>query len=141
MIYKVITPESEADPNYAQFEYMLGWYDFNGNWQQYLFTDWDNKRKYDNEVFNNKQKESGSVIGSILNDEEDRVLLTVEDSTLQDVQVFLSIFRNERVIRIFKDGTTQAVAPDSNSVTYPQRGIRYQFGFELIQVPSYEIRG
>lgn len=140
MIYKVITPESEVDPNYAQFEYMLGWYDFNGNWQQYLFTDWENKRSFQNEVFNSEEGKSANIIGSILKSEGDRVKLFVEDATLQDVKVFMSIFRNEKVIRIYKDGSTQTVTPDSNSVTFAQRGIRYQFEFEIVQNPNYEIR-
>lgn len=141
MIYKVITPESEDDSNYAQFEYMLGWFDFQGNWQQYLFTDWENRNNYNNEVFNKESKNTASVIGSILKSQDSTVRLTVEDATIQDIQVFMSIMRQEKVIRIYKNGDQEIVAPDQNSFTYNQRGIRYQFSFEISQVPSYEIRG
>ena len=141
MIYKVITPESEEDSNYAQFEYMLGWFDFQGNWQQYLFTDWENRNNYNNEVFNKESKNTASVIGSILKSQDSTVRLTVEDATIQDIQVFMSIMRQEKVIRIYKNGDQEIVAPDQNSFTYNQRGIRYQFSFEISQVPSYEIRG
>ena len=29
--YKIVIPESESDANYADYEYMLGWFDVNGN--------------------------------------------------------------------------------------------------------------
>ena len=127
--YAVITPESEADSNYEQFEYLLGWFDYNGNWQQKLFTDWQNLADYENEVYN---KDKAGDIGSVNNSETNRVQLSVEDATLDDVKVFLSIFKAEKVQRIFKDGSTEIVAPDSGSVTYEQRGIRYQFSFDIV---------
>lgn len=127
--YKVITPESESDSNYAAFEYMLGWFDNQGSWQQKLFYDWENIVEVDKQLFN---EEDTSRIGSIKKKETNRVILTVEDATINDLQVFLSIFRAEKVYRIYKDGTSQVLAPDSKTVNYEQRGLRYQMSFELV---------
>ena len=52
--YRIVTPESEIDENYAAFEFMLGWFDNQGSWQQKLFTDWENAVDFDKEVFNNE---------------------------------------------------------------------------------------
>lgn len=128
--YAVITPESESDPNYAKFEYLLGWYDYNGAWQQKLFTDWLNVDSFDNDVYN---KNSIDNVGSILKDKNRGVRLTVEDATIDDLKVYLSIFEAEKVYRIYKSGEIEEVAPNSNSVEYEQRGIRYQFSFNLVQ--------
>lgn len=131
--YKVITPESESDANYANFEYLLGWYDYQGSWQQYLFTDWENLVDFDNEIYN---KEIEGRIGSVNKSEDRGVLLTVQDASINDFRVFLSMFRAEKIFRILKDGTLQACAPDSNSFQYKQRGIRFQFSF-TISISSY----
>lgn len=128
-IYEIITPESQTDSNYFNFEYLLGWFDFNGVWQQKLFTDWQNKNEFDNKIYN---VEKAGFIGALLNDESKSVLLTVNDATLNDLKVFISLFRAEKVIRIFSDGTTETVAPNRNSIKFDQRGIRFQFDFELI---------
>jgi len=130
-MYTVIVPESEADANYATFEYMLGWYDNKGGWQQKLFTDWQNMQSFDNEVFNNRK---ANYIGAINKAETKSVSLTVQDTYLSDLHVYLSMFRREKVWRIFKDGTTEQVAPDSNSLEFLQRGLRYQFSFDLQHV-------
>ena len=130
-MYKIIVPESESDPNYADFEYLLGWYDHQGNWQQKLFTDWDNSQSFDNEVFNNKK---AGLIGSINKAETKTVTLTIQDAMLSDLKVYMSIFRSERVWRLFRDGSSEVVAPDSNSVDFKQRGLRYQFSFDLQHV-------
>lgn len=133
--YAVITPESESDSNYAQFEYMLGWFDFNGNWQQKLFTDWVNREAFENEVYNS---DKSGFIGSINSEETNRVTLTVEDATFKDIKVYMSMNRAEKVLRLFKDGTSEVVAPDSNSFKYEQRGIRFQIEIDLIQTPRFE---
>lgn len=133
MIYKVITPESENDSNYAAFEYLLGWFDYNGNWQQYLFTDWTNRSAFENEIYN---KEIEDRIGSINKEEVNEVLLTAQDASIDDLKVFLSMFRAEKVFRIFKDESREVVAPDSNSINYEQRGIRYEFSFNIVAANS-----
>lgn len=121
-MYRVVIPESEADANYAQFEFMLGWYDLQGNWQQKLFTDWENSNNYEKDVFD---------IGAITTDERDSITLTVESCTLNDIQVYKGIFKSEKVWRIFKDGTSELIAPDSASIKYTQRGLRYRFSFDI----------
>jgi hypothetical protein len=128
-MYKIIIPESESDAAYSEFEYLLGWYDFQGNWQQKLFTDWENSHDFDNEIVNKRVN-----IGAINKDESKAVRLTVEDAALVDLKVYLSMFRSEHVWRLFKDGTYEEVAPDSNSMAYNQRGIRFQFSFDLQHV-------
>ena len=133
--YAIITPDSIADPAYQEFEYMLGWFDFNGNWQQKLFTDWENRIKVDNEVFN---KEKPGQIGSVTNTDEKKVLLTVEDASFNDVKVYTSIFKAGKVFRIYRDGSYNVVAPDSKTFTYRQRGIRYQIEFEIVEVEDYK---
>ena len=133
MIYKLIHPDSVNDPAYTQFEYMLGWYDFNGVWQQYLFTDWDNVANFDNEVYN---KTNTAQVGSVNKNEEFIVNLTVDDATYNDLLVFLSIFRAEKVYRIYTNNTYEVVAPMSNSIKYQQRGIRYKFSFDLFVDPN-----
>jgi len=130
-MYKVITPESESDANYAAYEYMLGWFDMQGNWQQKLFTDWENEQSFENEVYNNKRV---GLIGAINKDETKSVMLTVYDATLNDLQVYLSMFRAEKVWRIFRDGSTEAVAPDSKTLKYLQKGILYSFTFDIQHV-------
>lgn len=130
-MYKIIVPESESDANYADFEYLIGWYDYQGNWQQRLFTDWDNSQSFDNEVFNNKKT---GLIGSINKAEKKAVTLTVQDAMIADLKVYLSMFRSEKVWRLFKDGSSEVVAPDSNSFDFKQRGLRYQFSFDLQHV-------
>lgn len=133
--YAVITPDSESDSNYAQFEYLLGWFDYNGNWQQKLFTDWVNREAFDNQIYN---EEKSGRIGAINENETNKVTLTAEDVSFNDIKVYLSMNRAEKLLRLFKDGTHEVVAPDSNSFKYEQRGVRFQIEFDLTQTPRFE---
>lgn len=135
-VYKVVYPESTEDANYANFEYLLGWYDFNGMWQQHLFTDWVNLYKYKNEVYN---REKTGRIGAINNQETNAITLTAQDISVRDLKVFLSIFKAEKVFRIFQDGTSEVLAPDGKSGNYEQRGIRYQFSFDIMATDSIKL--
>jgi len=134
--YRIVTPESEIDENYAAFEFMLGWFDNQGSWQQKLFTDWENAVDFDKEVFNNEDK---SRVGSVKKTETNRVLLTVEDATINDLKVYLSIFRQEKVYRIYKDGTYDVLAPDSKSFSYKQMGIRYRITLEIVSTDEINL--
>ena len=127
--YKIVIPESESDANYADYEYMLGWFDVNGNWQQHLFTDWSNKIEYTNTVFNKNLKDR---IGAVSKEINKIVTLTIDDCSLNDLKIYRSIFETEKLFRIFKDGTTEIVATNSNSMKFEQRGIRFSFSFDLI---------
>ena len=130
---KVETPTSETDSNYEEFEFMLGWYGRDGSFLTYLFTDWEESQRARVSFINIQDKDK---LSNIINNEARPITLVAEDLSLNDMKVIASIFVAKKVIRIFKDGTTERIGLDSNRNRFRQTDGRYNLE---IGIEQYEL--
>jgi hypothetical protein len=129
---KLEIPQSESDSNYSEFEFMLAWYSRTGSYMNYLFTDWEERQNVSASPVNIETKE---ILTSIIRNEERPVTVVAEDLTLNDLKVLSSIFVAKKIIRVFKDGTTERIAVSGNGQTWRQTDGRYDL---KIDVEQYE---
>ena len=128
-IIKVETPTSESDSNYEEFEFMLAWYSRTGSYMNYLFTDWRQSQNVRASVIN---VETEPNLQNIISSEERTIRLVAEDLTLNDRNILSSILVAKKIIRVFKDGTTERVGIERNSVRWRQTDGRYNLEFDII---------
>lgn len=128
-IFKVIEPKSFTNPDYADHEFLLAWYNRNGAYNQYMFTDWTINNNTDSDILNLKDKNN---LENIPSNEERQIKLYAEDLSYNDLQVMLGIKTAKKVTRIYKDGTYEYIGIDNNSFTYKQSDARYNFEFNII---------
>jgi len=129
-IIKVETPTSESDSNYEEFEFMLGWYSRTGSYMNYLFTDWEESQDVSASPVN---LQTESKLQNIISSEERPIKLVAEDLTLNDLKVLSSILVAKKIIRVFKDGTTERVGIVGNPNRWRQTNGRYNLTFNIIQ--------
>lgn len=129
-VIKVVTPTSELDSNYEEFEYMLCWYGRDGSFLAYLFTDWEESNNTNASYLNISDK---TKITNIIESEERPVRLVAEDLSLNDLKVLTSIFSAKKIIRLFKDGSTERIGIEGNSNRFRQTDGRYNLTFDIIQ--------
>ena len=127
-ILKYIIPDSESDSNYADFEFMLVWKHRNGAYCQYLFTDWEHSRSIDAKPIN---KDDSDNMENLIKSVERVVTLTAEDVSLNDLEAISSILEAKKILRLYKDGTTERIGLDNNSFDYQQSGKRYNLKFNI----------
>ena len=127
---KVETPTSESDSNYSEFEFMLGWYGRDGSFLTYLFTDWLESQEA---RVSNINIQEVTKLSNIINNEARPVRLVAEDLSLNDMKVIASIFVAKKIIRIYKDGTTERVGIENNTNRFRQTNGRYNLEFDIIQ--------
>lgn len=128
-ILKYIVPDSESDSNYANFEFMLVWKHRNGGYCQYLFTDWEHSRSIDAESINSDDSDNmENVIKSV----ERVVTLVAEDISLTDLEAISSILEAKKILRLYKNETTERIGLVNNSFDYRQSGKRYNLTFDII---------
>jgi hypothetical protein len=127
-IYKLETPKSESDSTYDDFEYMLQWQGDNGEPLRYLFTDWENSENVNVNGLNRKDLD---LFKSIPENANRSILLTAEDLTKNDLEIYKSILRATEIYRVFKDGTTERVGKASDSNEFRQTNGRYDFNFVI----------
>lgn len=128
--YKLETPTSSTDSNYAEFEYMLYWYGRDGSAYQYLFTDWEEQQRVMAGYLNVQNK---AKLQNIIASEERPVKLVAEDLSLNDFKALQSILVSKIILRLYKDGTTERIGIESNSSSWRQTDGRYDLEFDVIQ--------
>lgn len=128
--YQLIRPTSETDANYEAYEFVLGWYGRNGNYYTYMFTDWEGNDapRVSNLNITNKTK-----LSNIINEEEREIEVTAEDLSLNDMHILSSIFVSKKIVRVYKDGTTERLGLGSNSKRWRQTDGRYNLRINLIR--------
>ena len=129
LIYELVTPKSESNPDFEEFEFLLEWYDRNGALNQYLFTDWENETRVRGEVLNIKDE---SKLSNLLNQEQRSVGLIAENISLNDVRVISGIAVAKRIRRRFKDGTMENVGVDRNRFRHRQLDGRYDIEIGIV---------
>lgn len=128
-IYKLETPQSESDSNYAEFEFLLAWYGRSGEYLNYLFTDWNLATDVQASVINRTKEQ---ILSNVIATENRTVRLVAEDLSLNDLTILSSVIVAKEIKRIYKDGTTENVGVDRNSYDYRQTDGRYNFEFDII---------
>lgn len=129
-IIKIETPLSESDSNYEEFEFMLAWYGRDGSFYNYLFTDWRESQDVDARALNLNVK---TKLSSIILSEERPVKLTAEDLSLNDLKIVGSVLVAKKILRVFKDGTTERIGLVGNSNDWQQTNGKYTFSFDILQ--------
>lgn len=132
--YQLITPESESDSNYEAFEFLLAWHGKNGEYLNYLFTDWESVKEYQtiNANLNDSEK-----LSNIISDVREQISLVAEDLTLNDYNILSSIAQAKLIYRVYKDGTKERIAIDSNSLQKRESNGRYDMSFNIILAKEY----
>ena len=133
IIFKIITPKSESDSNYEEFEYLLEWYGTIGAYYQYMFTDREINIKIRADVIS--RSEADYIKANIMS-RENSVTVIAEDLSLQDMKTISSILQAPRINRVFKDGTRERVAIEPQTWKYRQTDGRYNLEFEIIHHDS-----
>lgn len=129
--FKLETPTSATDSAYEEFEFLLAWYGRDGSYLgSYLFTDWEESQEVRSNVIN---LQTEAKLQNIINSEQRPVQLVAEDLTLNDSKVLSSIYVAKKIIRAFKDGTTERIGLDGNGRTWRQTNGRYNLMIDVIQ--------
>lgn len=127
---RVITPDSESDLNYEEFEYLIEWYSLDASYYQRMFTDWDNSHSVSNDVTN--RGDSAKIKNTPI--AEDRTItVTFEDITLNDLNEYKTILKAPLINRVLKDGSRERLAIEGQRINYGQTETRYNFSVTLIQ--------
>jgi hypothetical protein len=129
-IFELVRPKSLQNADYADHEYLIRWIGRDGADYQLMFYDAEFERKTSGEVVNS---ESSTRIESLISSETRSVTLVANDLSRNDLDVVLQLFGNKFVTRLFKDGTTERFAPDSNSAKWQLSDGRYDIEIKLIQ--------
>ena len=125
---KLITPLSDADSNYEQFEFLIEWFGRDGSYNQWLFTDWENANNIDSEVYNHNDDD---LIKSVIKNRKRGIDFVAEDLTLNEYITLQSIKEATRINRVYKDGTRERVSSIGGSDSYRQKDGRYNFSFSI----------
>jgi hypothetical protein len=128
-IYRLVEPKSETDSNYEQFEFVLAWYGRNGEYINYMFTDWEGQNNYSVSQIN---IQSQSDLQNIIGQETRNITVWAENITINDLHVLSSIFQAKKILRIFKDGTIERIGIANNSLGYRQTNGRYDMKIDII---------
>ena len=127
--FEIIEPKSFTKSEYADYEFMLAWFGYDGSIYWHLFTDWENSNSTDVDIINIRDADSIENIPML---EDRKINLTVEDISKNDLEIFLSIKTAKKIIRLYNDSTFEFVGIDKNSVSYTQSDRRYNFSFDII---------
>lgn len=122
IIARLVTPKSESDSAYEEFEYLLRWINPNGSIYMYMFTDWENQDKYEGLIMSSDDNE---YIRNIPSPTERRINLIAENLNKNDFEQIKKINNSVRCERLYKDGTYEGVAIVPGSYSYKQQGLRY----------------
>lgn len=128
-LFEVITPRSATAPELAEYEYLICWYGRDGGFHQYLFYNAVLSNSVRGEVVNSEDE---NMLSSLVQAETRTVSLTAEDLSRNDLEVIGGIFQNKYVVRLFKDGTMERMAPMSNSFKRNLTDGRYNIEFDLV---------
>lgn len=128
-IFKLIRPKSLTNSDYEAFEYLIRWIGRDGSDYLYMFYDAEHETKVNATAINTLDS---ARIESIVNSETRAVTLTANDISLNDLSVFGEMLANKYVTRIFKDGSVERFAVDSNSYKHRQKGLRFDLEFTII---------
>jgi len=128
-IYKKVIPESENDSNYEEFEFLLGWYGRDGQFIVKMFTDWEVENDVSTSFIN---RSDAAKLKNIIGSKENNRLIEAEDLTLNDLEVYSSIFEATKIIRIRKDGSVERIGLGKNRLSYRQTDGRYNLPIEII---------
>lgn len=129
-IFEIITPLSEVDSDYENFEYLLRWIGRDGSDYCYMFHDMEIETRVGNEPVNLKDPQR---IKSLSINEERSFTVFVEDISKNDLQVFEEMLINQYVTRIKKDESIERYAVDSNRFRYTLKNGRYRVEINLIK--------
>lgn len=130
--YKLVRPTSKTDSNYEDFEFLLAWYSRSGQYINYMFTDWENEQDNRGVVLNRLDSDK---IEAIHASEERQVNFVFENITKNDLIIYSSILSAKKVLRVFKDGSTERVGVNPGDFRYRQTAGRYNLE---ISVTLYE---
>ena len=136
-IYKIITPDSDSNIIYEEYEYMLGWYNRQGVPVQWLFTDWENMQGVRATPINVKDS---SRLESIIGEEDKRLKFIAEDLTRGERELFESLLAAKTVYRIFRNdsviyeaGGYERLGNLGGRIQWIQSKQRFRVQFELQQ--------
>jgi len=129
--FELIRPKSLTDSNYEAYEYLIRWIGRDGSDHLYMFYDAEIDNRIDTEVIN---REDSDNIQSLINRVGQSITLTANDLSLSDLTIIAQILENPYVTRLFKDGTIERYAPDSNRFNYRLKDGRYNLEFDLVKV-------
>ena len=127
-LFEIVYPRSYSDESYEDYEYLLCWYGRDGAFYQYMFYDIDIRTRVSANVINS---EDSDRIESLITKESRTATLYAEDLSLNDVQIIAQMFANKKIIRLFKDGTTERIALESNSYNRNLTDGRYTISFDI----------
>jgi len=122
-LYEYITPKSEVDSAYEDFEYLIRWIGRDGGEYLYLFYDALIIQTVENNIIN---QEDENRVEALINRERKDIELTADDLSLTDLQVIGEMFANKYVTRVRKDGTEERLALGSNRLRYQKTQGRYE---------------
>ncbi len=128
-IYQFIVPKSDLDSNYEDFEYLVAWYGRNGEYINYMFTDWESQYQYKTDILN---KNDADLLQNIIGSETRNITVWAEALTLNDLKILSSIFVATKIIRIRKDGSSERIGLSSNNLQYRETNGRYDLEINLI---------
>lgn len=93
---EVRIPDSSIDIDNAEYEYMLGWYNADGGFYSWLFTDFIRTESVESETINAKTNPS-----KIFTKSENSVQLVAEDITENQYHEISKILRTKNIWRIW----------------------------------------
>lgn len=129
-IFKIITPKSEADPDYEAYEFMLTWIGRKGEPYQWLFEDWTESVQTETMPINEAEADT---VRTLVEDETVNLTMVAENITPNELSVLRSIPVAKEAYRLFKDGTLEPLAIVSTSYTLDGQKQRYRFTITVQQ--------
>jgi hypothetical protein len=135
-IYKYERPDSLDDRNYEDFEYLLVWFQRDGSYGQFMFTDRNVNISTSVDILNRQDKDK---INSFINAEDRAVGLFAENLTFNDFIAITSILVATKTIRVnsdldIADGSDifERVTVDRSSFSYRKTDLRYTLNFNIV---------
>lgn len=115
--FKIEIPKSTFDPAYADFEILLGWYNTDGGWYNWLFTDYEEAENIDGEIINYKTAPS-----KFFSDSAEIRRVVAEDLDYLTWSTIHKIIRSKNIWRIFRTDSGKApvrvaIVTDSARIT------------------------
>jgi len=136
-IYRIVTPDSQSNIIYEEYEYMLGWYNRQGVPVQWLFTDWENMQAVRATPINIKDS---SRLESIIDEEDRRLKFVAEDLTRGERELFESLLVAKTIYRIYRvdsaiytPGGYEKLGNLGGRIQWGQSKQRFKVEFELQQ--------
>lgn len=136
--FTIITPESDSNIIFEEYEFLLNWYNRQGCQVQWMFTDWENRQRVSNTPVNVEDEDR---ISTLPQSEMRTIKLVAEDITRQEVILFESLMVAKIVYRVFRidsqmyeAGGVQRYAIINPRITRIQSKQRFRVDVELQEI-------